>query len=446
MVNILIGENMVIKIDYDKIIGKIKPMHGVGQPPFVGSDFSTFKYLKEAGIPYSRLHDVGGAYGEFRWVDVPNIFRDFNADPYKEENYDFVFTDMLITSLFDNGVEPIFRLGVTIENDAKIKAYRIFPPVNYDKWAVICEHIIKHYTEGWANGFNYNINYWEIWNEPDNFEEISENQMWKGTKEEFFEFYKTASKHLKKCFPHLKIGGYGSCGFYDIKKSYIANAKSSPRFEYFIEFFDEFLKFIKKENCPLDFFSWHSYDYIENNLVYAEYARKRLNEFGFSNTETMCNEWNVEPNRAVRGTYRHASLIEGMMISFQNSPLDSAMFYDARIGTSVYGGLFNPITFKPYPAYYSFVAYNKLYELGNQVPVEGAVSPVYAMCSVKDNFGRILIVNTSAQDLPMTIDSDINILRKIIIADNKNYEEIEDCGILPAFSVITVEFEFLIKE
>ena len=49
------------------------------------------------------------------------------------------------------------------------------PPKDYAKWARICEHIITHYTEGWADGFNYKITYWEIWNEPENI------QMWQGT-------------------------------------------------------------------------------------------------------------------------------------------------------------------------------------------------------------------------------------------------------------------------
>ena len=61
-------------------MGKIKPMHGVGQPPIQGTDFSMFRYLNEAGIPFSRLHDVGGWFGGNLWVDIPNIFRDFNAD------------------------------------------------------------------------------------------------------------------------------------------------------------------------------------------------------------------------------------------------------------------------------------------------------------------------------------------------------------------------------
>ncbi len=119
---------MNICIDPLKITDRIRPLHGVGQPPFSGVNFEMFSYLKSAGIPYSRLHDVGGAYGGFRWVDIPNLFRDFSADPTDPASYDFTFTDLLITALAEHGVEPFFRLGVTIENARHIKAYRIYPP------------------------------------------------------------------------------------------------------------------------------------------------------------------------------------------------------------------------------------------------------------------------------------------------------------------------------
>ncbi|MBP3348674.1 MAG: hypothetical protein J6L92_07960 [Clostridia bacterium] len=117
---------MNVITDFNRYTGTIKPMHGVGQPPFYGTDFGMIRYLKDAGIPFSRLHDVGGPYGEYRWVDIPNIFRDFAADPTDPLSYDFTFTDLLITALVNNGVEPFFRLGVTIENDAMIKSYRLF--------------------------------------------------------------------------------------------------------------------------------------------------------------------------------------------------------------------------------------------------------------------------------------------------------------------------------
>ena len=159
---------MKVVADFNQITGKIKPMHGVGQAPIIGRKSSQFHYLGEAGIPYSRLHDVGGFFGGSRFVDIPNIFRDFDADEDLPESYDFTFTDWLIEELMDQKCEPFFRLGVTIENDYEMKAYRIFPPKDYKKWARICEHIIRHYNEGWADGFHYNIKYWEIWKERGN--------------------------------------------------------------------------------------------------------------------------------------------------------------------------------------------------------------------------------------------------------------------------------------
>ncbi|MBE5762046.1 MAG: hypothetical protein E7334_08630 [Clostridiales bacterium] len=410
------GCAMRIIVDAEKIIGKIKPMHGVGQPPFAGTNFSMFKYLKDAGIPYSRLHDVGGAYGGYRWVDIPNIFRDFDNDPTDPNSYDFEFTDLLIKALFENEVEPFFRLGVTIENDAMIKAYRIYPPADYKKWAVICEHIIRHYTEGWANGFEYDIKYWEIWNEPDNYEDIYENQMWRGTKQQYYELYEIASKHLKKCFPHLKIGGYASCGFYDIVSAFVSSAKSSPRMEYFIEFFDGFLEHVKKNDCPLDFFSWHSYDNIENNRIYAKYARARLDEAGFTHTETTCNEWNSEVEK--RGTAHHAAVTCAMMIAFQQGPLDSAMFYDARYGTGIYGSMFNPLTKEPFLTYYAFKAFDELYQLGSEVETTVDESGVYAMAARKDNQLIILIANPLENEIPLDIKVN-GTIRKCVLTSGR---------------------------
>ena len=81
---------MKLTVDFQNVIGEIKPMHGVGQPPILGMDFSMSNYLKVARVPFSRLHDVGGPFGGNMFVDIPNIFRDFSADPYDPQSYDSV--------------------------------------------------------------------------------------------------------------------------------------------------------------------------------------------------------------------------------------------------------------------------------------------------------------------------------------------------------------------
>ena len=138
-----------IQIILNNQVKKIKPMHAGGQPPVTSNASDQyFHYLTEAGIPYSRLHDVGGAFGQGKYVDIPNIFRDFDADVNDPASYDFTFTDLLLEQLDKAEVEPYYRLGVTIENAAKVKSYWVSPPENYDKWASICEHIVRHYTKG----------------------------------------------------------------------------------------------------------------------------------------------------------------------------------------------------------------------------------------------------------------------------------------------------------
>ncbi len=80
-------------------------------------------------------------------------------------------------------------------------------------WAAVLHPFLSnHYTEGWADGFHHTISHWEIWNEPESWEDPEKNEMWHGTFEEYCDFYEVASKHLKAQFPHLMIGGYASCG------------------------------------------------------------------------------------------------------------------------------------------------------------------------------------------------------------------------------------------
>ena len=70
-----------IQVNPQKIVKKMKPMHGGGQPPVnCHATDEHFHYLTEAGIPYSRLHDVEWAFGGGKYVDIPVIFRNFDAD------------------------------------------------------------------------------------------------------------------------------------------------------------------------------------------------------------------------------------------------------------------------------------------------------------------------------------------------------------------------------
>ncbi len=405
-----------ITIDTNKKLGKIKPMHAVGQPPMIGTSTDMFHYLKEANIPYSRLHDVNGWFGQNLFVDIPNIFRDFDADENDPSSYTFAFTDILIKGLVDNGCEPYFRLGVTIENFHEIKAFRIYPPADFEKWARICEHIIRHYNEGWADGFRYGIKYWEVWNEPDGHCDVTQNAMWKGTEEEYIELYRITSKHLKNCFGNsIKIGGYASCGFYQVLTEQNVTGEAfgtqkaltdwDKRINGFMEFFYKFINVVEKEKLPLDFFSYHSYGTVEDNLKMQKFAEDYLSSHGLENTEIHLNEWNTSPFRETKGKAVACSTAVANMIALQNTKMSIMCYYDARVGVSVYGGLFNPMSLEPLPAYYGFKAFGKLYATGTQVECSCDNDKIYALSAADGTNTAVLIANTGERaDISLNID------------------------------------------
>jgi hypothetical protein len=237
----------------------------------------------------------------------------------------------------------------------------------------------------------------------------------------------------------LKIGGYASCGFYAISQSFVKEANSSPRKEYFIEFFNGFLDYIKENGSPLDFFSWHSYSDIETNREYCDYAKKRLVEAGYGDVEIICNEWNSFVRE--RGTYKHAAATAGMMLMFQDAPLDSAMFYDARFGVSMYGSLFNPLTAEPFPTYYAFTAFNELYRLGEQSEVDLDEQDVYAVAARKEHRGCVVIVNAGAEDKPLILDLGAKVLDCVLTANGENETPVDLPKILPGESILVIHTE-----
>lgn len=406
---------MHLSVDFTRTLGPIRAMHAVGQPPYLTPGCDRLHYLTEAHIPYARLHDMGGAFGNNLYVDIPNLFRDFDADETDPASYDFIFTDDLIAKMMAAKCPPIFRLGVTIENHRRLKPYRINPPKDFAKWARICEHVIRHYNEGWADGFTYGITYWEIWNEPDNSGPDPElNQMWTGTPEQYYALYEITAKHLKACFgDRIKIGGFASCGFYAIhdepqRYSFAFPAKersaaSRRVHRYFIDFNEGFLDHVRRTAAPLDFYSWHSYASVEETTQMADYIDGVLTRYGLADVETQLNEWNNAHRREVWGTAYASAQVAAMMLAFQRKKTDMLCFYDARIGWSEYGGLFNPMTLEPVCTYYSLKAFGELFALGTEVACDGFGGGVYAIAA-KGEAGEAVMIANIGEDTAVTTD------------------------------------------
>ena len=392
-------------------IAKIKDLHSVNCAPYVISCGKEQKYINEVfgyiKPPYSRLHDCQGSYGGTYFVDVPNIFRNFDADENDENNYDFYYSDEYIGAIIKAGTKIVYRLGVTIEWGSK--KYTCNPPKDFAKWARICEHIIMHYNKGWANGFNYGIEYWEIWNEPEN------PPMWTGTKEQFLELYKVSSKYLKEKFPEIKIGGYGSCGFYAT-----FNPDANDFYKSFVIWFEDFLKMCKEENCPLDFYSWHIYTpRVHEIRLSAKYVKEKLIEYGFVNTESHLNEWNYGAEGGGfdnMDTMIGAGFIATALISMQKDKnIDLAQYY-CLSPNGTYNGTWNLRTKEYSPVMHVLWAFNRLYSFGQMAKTENSAKEPDILAAISEDGNiRVLLSNykklgrTSNLDLEGFVDKPIKI-------------------------------------
>lgn len=87
----------------------------------------------------------------------------------------------------------------------------------------------------------------------------------------------------------------------------------------------------------------------------------------------------------------------------QNSPVvDVCCVYDMRItGSSTYAAVFDMNTYKPFKSYYSFVAFNQLYQLKNQVEASVDTEGMYVLRAKNGEKTALLLVNLSGkkQDL-----------------------------------------------
>ena len=401
----LSSANAGVTVDFGRETGRIRPLHGVNNSPVRVGKGATQHEFAAAGIPYMRTHDTAGAYGGAHYVDIPNLFPDFSADENDAASYDFALTDAYLKPVVEAGTAIFFRLGTTIENNWRIKAYNIFPPKDFGKWARICEHVVRHYNEGWAGGFKWGIRYWEIWGEPEN------PALWQGTKEQYFELYRVAANHLKRTFPSIKVGGYGGCGFYAIDDK-SEQMRRNAFYQSFVTWFEDFCRFVtdEKTKAPLDFFSWHLYLYGHTRpdriAVHADYVRRTLDAAGLAETESVFDEWNWNPGRdwvRVKG-HEGAAVMAGAFAVMQKSPIDLAMYYDA-LPTRGHGGLFFFPNIEPTPTYYSFMAFNELFGLGTAVACESSDDGVYAVAAKGGGDAAILLANITGSDrsLDMTI-------------------------------------------
>jgi hypothetical protein len=173
---------------------------------------------------------------------------------------------------------------------------------------------------------------------------------------------------------------------------------------------------------------------------YARYVRRALDEYGFTEAESILDEWSPGPE--TRDTPLDAPLIGAVLASLQDAPIDIANFYDGRAETS-YGALFDPVHVTTFATYYDFVAYNELYKLGSQTEVSVDCDELIVVGAANETEAAVLLVNPTSQNAKLTMDQECT--GWTIIDPRRTYQpaEIPADGVfrIPGLSVSLFRFK-----
>ena len=325
--NLQAGEQERTKLDFTDRVGKIRrALHSSGWGgQLTGRNSARYEQIRPLNLKAARTHDWALANPGQRVCDLHFIFPLLHADTADARNYFFGPTDEIFEmTIEDLDMDILYRMGTSIESVNKrrnsktrpARYYNSVEPADWEQFAKAQAQIIRHYTEGWANGFKWGerMRYWELWNEPNDtpggsWIRADGDRDKAANDERFWEFAVHVLTRLKKQFPALKFGAPATCGY------------DEP-------FLRGFLAKCKAAGYRPDFISWHTYtDRPEKLLAEPQQARKLVDEFGFRETELFIDEWHYVPGDDCWGWFGGPPEVFSKLLS----PKDGLKSIDAAV-------------------------------------------------------------------------------------------------------------------
>jgi len=390
-----------ITVDAATVIGTLRSLQGVDGAPGPGGhkpeyftfggwnmrdDIDASAGYRLARIDLVRTHDgygPGDIDARFESAEAPGggliratrdaftIYPDPHANPEDPGSYRFGPTDELIGSIVKIGAQVLFRVG-------RSEGANPTPPPDFDRYAAIVKHIVLHYNRGWANGYHYDIRYWEVWNEPD-----LGKLFWTGTEQDYFELYRRIARAIKEADPSALVG---------------APAIAKPNDD--TPYRDELMRQAHATQTPLDFYSWHWYATDSNdprdfNRIAAD-LRARLDRYGLTTTRSFLTEWNYGLSEPPPTPLVRASFVTSALIYMQDAPIDAATLYRAD---NVFGG--DGAT--PDKTGQALIALGQMKSTPQRLQVTGADPDGFAVEAGRSPDGRVLRVLISNYQIPQQL-------------------------------------------
>jgi len=431
----LLGQrDFQIEVDASQVIGAIEPLwgdhweyhllHGYGGNP--STDGPHQQYLADPNFasemarlqPRYIRHSIGAFtnppstdYYSADTTILKNLWTEFyrgaNTLTAANEmsNYHFGYLDSLVKVMHAIGAEVFLVLDYmpfTLSSNkiplpagnhllAWDNGIRTAPPSDVEVFGRVMYQVVKYAHE------QLGVDYFEIWNEPDQFP--LNTYFFKGTATDLFEMYEATIRNIEIDVPLADNIEIGCCSF----------ALNS-----FLNLFPiDFLTRIRDNNVRLDFLSFHPYNSIgagyssesveiatqwrsdfvpEADLINAEWGRLGF-DFGTANWKSL--EYGLDKaaamidmnNRGIK--MAHAATL----VSIDN---DDGFFESCCIG------IFEVNPIKPKGSAYTYFYLNRLLETPNRLMLDGTGS-TNAIAGINETQTKIVIILSAPRP-----ESDLN--------------------------------------
>jgi xylan 1,4-beta-xylosidase len=204
------------------------------------------RFHNEAGIERVRMH---GIFCDELGVYAPSIMS-------RKKEWNWQNIDRVYDGLLESGVRPIVELSFMPAHLASGKAVfgfynaNITPPKDMAEWGAFIKAFVEHLVARYSLE---EVRQWafEVWNEPDL------GFFWTGTKDQYFELYKTSAVAIKSVDEKLKVGGPATSG---------------------IHWIEDFLAYCDTNNVPVDFVATHMYIGDNQKKTFGEGADFALSD------------------------------------------------------------------------------------------------------------------------------------------------------------------------
>lgn len=380
-------------IDFSKKIGKIKPVHGTNLSFLHNTlgDEPIDSILSRHKPSFVGLLDVNHPYGQNQYVDIHCIFPDFSKDSNDESAYNFAPTDEYISKIRESGAEIIFRLGESRDSFA-VKPF-LNPPIDIEKWTDVALHIIMHFNGKWANGYKWNIKYFEIWSSPDT------KNGFLGDVTDYIKLYSVCAKKIKEAFPRVKVGGYSSLGFTAMNRV-TDNSEALGAYPFMQEFFAAITK--KGQEIPFDFFTWGATVASAEELsLHSKYAKSVLKDYGVRSAKSIISEFDLSAKDGASAAEYLSAMITAQkcdvdaMLYKHSLPCEEKQLADA-VFSAAFGGDFVPISEDYRKELYALAASHS--EHGSVVISSTAFFGAVEMLLTSDEFSSFDITELARND------------------------------------------------